>query len=85
MNITLIQLSSHRYKFIWTHHHALIDGWSLQIVINHLMDNYLNPSSMLKDSEEHKLAYKQVMNHVRILINRMKQLSGIKSWRISNK
>lgn len=64
MNITLIQLSSHRYKFIWTHHHALIDGWSLQIVINHFMDNYLNASSMSKDGEEHKLAYKQVMNHV---------------------
>ncbi|MFE4428491.1 amino acid adenylation domain-containing protein [Peribacillus butanolivorans] len=64
MNITLIQLSSHCYKFIWTHHHALIDGWSLQIVINHFMDNYLNASSMSKDGEEHKLAYKQVMNHV---------------------
>ncbi|MGE7906913.1 amino acid adenylation domain-containing protein [Peribacillus sp. NPDC094092] len=65
MNITLIQLSDHRYKFIWTHHHALIDGWSLQIVINHFLDNYRNPSNTAKDSDEHKIAYKQVMNHVR--------------------
>ncbi|MGG3912058.1 condensation domain-containing protein [Peribacillus simplex] len=65
MNITLIQLSDHRFKFIWTHHHALIDGWSLQIVINHFLDNYRNPSSTLKDSDKHKYAYKQVMNHVR--------------------
>ncbi|WP_349729729.1 amino acid adenylation domain-containing protein [Peribacillus frigoritolerans] len=65
MNITLIQLSDHRYKFIWTHHHALIDGWSLQIVINHFLDNYRNPSNTTKDSDEHKNAYKQVMNHVR--------------------
>ncbi|MGE6377778.1 amino acid adenylation domain-containing protein [Peribacillus muralis] len=65
MNITMIQLSDHRYKFIWTHHHALIDGWSLQIVINHFLDNYRNPSNTAKDSDEHKNAYKQVMNHVR--------------------
>ncbi|KRF50114.1 hypothetical protein ASG97_15690 [Bacillus sp. Soil745] len=65
MNITLIQLSDHRFKFIWTHHHALMDGWSLQIVINHFLDNYRNPSNMVKDSDEHKIAYKQVMNHVR--------------------
>nr|AEC14348.1 nonribosomal peptide synthetase [Bacillus sp. NK2003] len=72
MNITLIQLSDHRYKFIWTHHHALIDGWSLQIVINHFLDNYRNPCNTTKDSDKHKNAYKQVMNHV-ININKQEE------------
>jgi len=41
MRLTLIRLGSDSYRFIWTHHHAIIDGWSMPIVMNHLSRAYV--------------------------------------------
>lgn len=32
MRVTLIKLSANSWRFLWTHHHLLLDGWSLPIV-----------------------------------------------------
>ncbi|MFC0562219.1 non-ribosomal peptide synthetase [Halalkalibacter alkalisediminis] len=64
MNITIAHLPNHRFTFIWTHHHALLDGWSLQVVMNHFLECYRNPMIVAKDTGEHRLAYKQVMRHI---------------------
>src|SRR5262245_4743524 len=32
MRLFLIQLEESRYQFVWTHHHLLMDGWSLPLV-----------------------------------------------------
>ncbi|GER90193.1 hypothetical protein KDW_43550 [Dictyobacter vulcani] len=34
MRLTLLRLSDDSYEFIWSHHHILLDGWSLPIVLN---------------------------------------------------
>jgi len=40
MRFALIQLNSHQYQFIWTHHHALLDGWSIPILMQDLLQRY---------------------------------------------
>jgi amino acid adenylation domain-containing protein len=40
MRFTLIQLESDSYQFIWSHHHILLDGWSMQIVLQEVFDCY---------------------------------------------
>ncbi|MEM9803639.1 MAG: amino acid adenylation domain-containing protein [Cyanobacteria bacterium P01_D01_bin.56] len=37
---TLIALDDQNYQFIWTHHHALLDGWSLPILFQDLLKYY---------------------------------------------
>src|SRR2546423_5721063 len=32
MRLTLIKLASNAYHFVWTHHHVLLDGWSVFLV-----------------------------------------------------
>lgn len=40
MRITLVQVSDNRYVFIWTHHHALLDGWCMSIVFKDVTTIY---------------------------------------------
>lgn len=41
MRLTLIQMEDERTEFIWTHHHILLDGWSLARVLKEVLDLYL--------------------------------------------
>ncbi|MEM7294752.1 MAG: condensation domain-containing protein [Pseudomonadota bacterium] len=36
MRFALIKLSSDAYYFLWTHHHILMDGWSLSLLLQQL-------------------------------------------------
>ncbi|MEH1847549.1 MAG: amino acid adenylation domain-containing protein, partial [Nostoc sp.] len=40
MECTFIQLSENTYKFIWNHHHILIDGWCLPIIFKDVFSFY---------------------------------------------
>ncbi len=40
MRFSLISLRNGRYRFSWNFHHSLIDGWSLPLILNQLMQNY---------------------------------------------
>uniref|UniRef100_A0A2P1CYX5 AptB n=1 Tax=Fischerella sp. CENA298 TaxID=1622126 RepID=A0A2P1CYX5_9CYAN len=40
MRFTIIQLEEQRYQFIWSHHHILFDGWSMQIVLKEVLALY---------------------------------------------
>lgn len=40
MKLTLVRVSDAAYKLVWTHHHALVDGWSLSNVYNALNQAY---------------------------------------------
>ncbi|RAM49068.1 MAG: non-ribosomal peptide synthetase [Hapalosiphonaceae cyanobacterium JJU2] len=40
MGCTLIHLSENTYQFIWHHHHILMDGWCLPIIIKELLKLY---------------------------------------------
>lgn len=40
MRLVLIRLSDEKFYFIWTFHHILFDGWSLQIIISEVFGLY---------------------------------------------
>jgi amino acid adenylation domain-containing protein/non-ribosomal peptide synthase protein (TIGR01720 family) len=40
MQCTLIELADSTYKFIWTHHHILMDGWCLSIIFKEVLTFY---------------------------------------------
>ncbi|MDF5726913.1 MAG: amino acid adenylation domain-containing protein [Rhizonema sp. PD38] len=40
MRFTVIQLGEQTYQFIWSHHHILFDGWSMQIVLKEVLALY---------------------------------------------
>ncbi len=40
MNLTLIQLAENGYEFIWSHHHLLLDGWSLPLIFKEVIAFY---------------------------------------------
>ena len=48
MRCQLIQLDPTHYRFIWNHHHLLMDGWCLQILFQELMVTY---ASLMQDPE----------------------------------
>jgi non-ribosomal peptide synthetase component F/acyl carrier protein len=40
MRLTLFRLSEQIYRFVWTSHHILMDGWSHQILLNEIISCY---------------------------------------------
>ncbi len=40
LRITLIQIGDDAYKFLWSHHHILLDGWSLPILLREVFAFY---------------------------------------------
>ncbi len=42
MRFTLIQFSSTEFKFVWSFHHLLLDGWSLPLLLSEVLAEYEN-------------------------------------------
>lgn len=40
MRIYLLQMADREWKMIWTHHHILLDGWSVALIIKDLVEWY---------------------------------------------
>lgn len=40
MRLTILDLGDHMYEFIWSHHHILMDGWCMSILINEFLSIY---------------------------------------------
>ncbi|GER90178.1 hypothetical protein KDW_43400 [Dictyobacter vulcani] len=40
MRLTLIRCEDDCYEFLWSHHHTLLDGWSLPLVLKEVFDCY---------------------------------------------
>jgi amino acid adenylation domain-containing protein/non-ribosomal peptide synthase protein (TIGR01720 family) len=40
MRCALIQLTENTYQFVWSHHHLLMDGWSLPIILKEVFAGY---------------------------------------------
>lgn len=40
MRITLVKWGNDGYRMVWTHHHSIMDGWSVSIVLGELMQAY---------------------------------------------
>jgi non-ribosomal peptide synthase protein (TIGR01720 family) len=40
MHFALTQTAAAKYKFVWSSHHLVMDGWSLPIVLNNVLESY---------------------------------------------
>ncbi|MEM8906444.1 MAG: amino acid adenylation domain-containing protein, partial [Bacteroidota bacterium] len=40
MRVAAIRMAEAAYKIVWTHHHLLLDGWSVPVFLKHLLDTY---------------------------------------------
>ncbi|MBW4570976.1 MAG: amino acid adenylation domain-containing protein [Tolypothrix carrinoi HA7290-LM1] len=40
MRFTLMELASQRYQFLWSHHHIIMDGWCLPILLKEVLTFY---------------------------------------------
>ncbi|VWD61776.1 Non-ribosomal peptide synthase [Burkholderia lata] len=47
MRVTLILLGNARYRFLWTYHHAILDGWSMPLLLGEVFQRYRNPDASL--------------------------------------
>jgi amino acid adenylation domain-containing protein len=55
MRISLIRLSEHKYRMLWTSHHILFDGWSLQILMEEFLRSYeelLSGKELIKKDDD---------------------------------
>src|SRR5437588_9127948 len=50
MHLTMIQLGPGRFEFIWTSHHLLLDGWSMALVLQEVLERY---SAMCRGTSFH--------------------------------
>ncbi|MEW6736491.1 MAG: amino acid adenylation domain-containing protein, partial [Acidobacteriota bacterium] len=50
MRLTLIHISDNLYKFIWSHHHLIIDGWSIALTLKEV---FLFYEAYCNDKELH--------------------------------
>lgn len=40
MRFIFIRLGAERHRFVWAHPHLILDGWSLSLVLNEVLDEY---------------------------------------------
>nr|WP_255408056.1 non-ribosomal peptide synthase/polyketide synthase [Chitinophaga sp. MD30] len=40
MRISLIKTATAKYRLLWTYHHILLDGWSMPVLMEDLLDTY---------------------------------------------
>ena len=40
MRLYLFDCGNRQYKFVWSHHHIIIDGWSIPVLLNELFATY---------------------------------------------
>ncbi|OBP13497.1 hypothetical protein A5320_18290 [Rheinheimera sp. SA_1] len=41
MRMALLRLADQRWRWLWTHHHSLLDGWSFSLLFNEMLQRYL--------------------------------------------
>ena len=46
--LLLLKLHDKKWKFSWTHHHAIVDGWSLPVILDELLEAYDTNEPLIK-------------------------------------
>jgi len=52
--VTLFKLAPGRWRLVWTHHHLLLDGWSLPLVFRDLLAAYAGRDSTLPPAPSYR-------------------------------
>ncbi|MHA4812574.1 condensation domain-containing protein, partial [Flavitalea flava] len=69
MRIALMRLGEDSYRMLWTHHHILLDGWSLPILLEELLQVY---EILLAGSEPVQVEEDKFEDYIRIIERRDK-------------
>ena len=48
--LLLLKLHDTKWKFSWTHHHAIVDGWSMPVILDELLEAYDSNAPLIKKS-----------------------------------
>ena len=40
MRVLLVRTDTDSYRMVWTYHHAIIDGWSMSVILGQLLETY---------------------------------------------
>ncbi len=48
MRLTLIRMEEEAWRFVWLHHHAILDGWSLPILLREFLAFYQDAEAVLE-------------------------------------
>lgn len=63
MRLALFDLPDGDHRFVWTHHHIILDGWSLQLALDEVLSTYSNLGT--EDVElEDAPTYKSFVDHL---------------------
>nr|WP_314464357.1 non-ribosomal peptide synthetase [uncultured Clostridium sp.] len=77
MRVALIQYSENDYKMVWSHHHIILDGWSLGIIMGELSEIY---NSAMGKKQYHLDAVKPYREYIEWL-NGQDQEKAIDYWK----
>jgi amino acid adenylation domain-containing protein/non-ribosomal peptide synthase protein (TIGR01720 family) len=59
LRLGLLQIGGNNYYMVWSHHHLLLDGWSVHLVLRQVMDHYSAICSSTKPNISYAPEYKQ--------------------------
>ncbi|BCL77705.1 hypothetical protein ccbrp13_01700 [Ktedonobacteria bacterium brp13] len=62
MRLTLIQLKPDSYRFIWSFHHLLLDGWSISLLLRDVLISYQSALHQQITHLERGRSYKDYIN-----------------------
>lgn len=79
MRITLLRLSDHQYKMVWTSHHLLMDGWSMAVVIKELLEGY---EALVNDQALPVIKEDRYEDYIRYILRQDKDAAE-RFWRTS--
>nr|WP_283746656.1 non-ribosomal peptide synthetase [Bacillus cereus] len=77
MRISLIQMNQDSYKLVWSHHHILLDGWCLGIILGELFDVY---GRKMKGEDSHLAEPTPYSDYIRWLEEQDKE-EGLAHWK----
>ncbi|WP_188938366.1 non-ribosomal peptide synthetase [Puia dinghuensis] len=64
MRVGLMRLSEERYWMLWTHHHLLLDGWSVQVLMEEFLTVYEELVTGVEEQEQEEDRYEEYIRYL---------------------
>lgn len=77
MRLHIIELGNNRYEFIWSHHHILMDGWCISLLVNDF-------NQLLQHQQgEHSIDFPEVIPYANYIewLDRQNDENGLSYWK----
>jgi thioester reductase-like protein len=79
MRVRLVRTGAERHRFLWTYHHAILDGWSMPVLLREVFDHLAEPARALaapRTDYRHYLAWLARQDFERPLAAWRERLAG---------